>query len=169
MSRLAEIAKYKLVLFDSNRNMLSGPYYSFAAYEKKGRSIITLEEKIIKKKEHYYAVLYNNRTDQIVRTYTNGIQDKVFDNNSLTSGNSKLKIWIVTTYGNYTFYSNTYCDAKGEEENYWNLVNYHIKGKNRQSVLTAQIYRTETDELIGKFKREGHHLYGKGIYHKNKL
>ncbi len=169
MSNLAETAKYKLVLFDRKRKMLPGPYYSFAAYEKKGRSIITLEERIIKKKKHYYAILYNNQTGQIIRKYTNGIKDKEIDSEIVKTEKSKLKIWIATDTGNITFYSNSRIDTLGEEESYWTLINCHVRGKNSKSVQRARIYRTETDELIGDFKREGYHLYGKGNYHKKQL
>lgn len=174
MSYLSKNALHKLVLFDKEKNILPNPYYSIPFYDEQGTGKQRLVRKIVKgcmKDKHKFAYIYDNITGEITDFYINGTQQKL-KKHQLYYGKdiSMLKVWfLIKTKPNTPFirYSHTYIDALGEEFSYWALVNKYIKGKIRNNIQYAEIYRVKENEKIGRFLIENGRLKGMGIYHIN--
>lgn len=179
MSFLRDNARYKLVLFDKDKNILDKPYYSFPEDDNRRKGIESLVRRIIRGKEadnHKYAYIYNNISGKIIEIYIDGViqkskNSKDFKKIYYGKEISLLKMWYVTIDKPklpITRYSDVRIDAESEKNTYWELVNSNLKSKeNRNIIKYAEIYRIEDNLLIGRYLREDGKLKGIGIYHRS--
>ena len=176
MSFLSENARYKLVMFDKDKNILNNPYYSLPADDIKSKGKQSLVRRIIKHSQadkHKYAYIYDNITGKIIEVYINGIlQGKTNHTEQKTYGKniSALKMWFVTKDKPVlpvTRYSDIRNDAVSEQTAYWGLINDFVKSiENRNIIKYAEIYRISDNQMIGRYIRENGKLKGIGIYHR---
>lgn len=171
---LKKIGKYKLVLF-KDKQILPNPYYSLPFYDKKGISISKLE-KIIKKEDNDFAVIYDNITKQKLHYYSN--KQRFTPKNEpvkIDYGKdiSRYRLWAVfegeKSDKTIVRYSLKSLDDNDLEKSYWNLVNENLK-PNRKNLKNAKIFDNQTNTLIGEFVKSGKYdIRGRGIYHKEKF
>ncbi len=164
MSYLKDNAKYYLVFFDKDFNFTTHPYYSLPGYDKKDNGLKKLIYNILKRKErnnYFYAVIYDNNTGNPVKYYKNGVEVEKFN-----TGKQKLKLWVVYLNGLKETYT-TIIDGN-EQAAYWHLINKYIKAPGRRRLIKLALVYTDSEEIIGEFKRYGSEIVGTGKFHKFK-